>query len=170
MTGTPSTVAPSTAAPSRSRAFFFFSVIFLAGAIVGSALTIGIGRKVIQRANQPGALNAEVLRRLDRHLELTPDQRERLRPILIDMAMRLREVRAQSRREWAAVVQETRDRVRVELTPAQQAEFDKLAARMRDNAGRLLGAPPAPGSRRVPPGQGPQSQPEDPAPPRPPEG
>ncbi|MBE2216372.1 MAG: hypothetical protein IAE82_21035 [Opitutaceae bacterium] len=158
MSGTPSTVAPS-----RARAIFYFSVIFLAGAIVGSALTIGIGRTVIQRAKNPVALNAEVLRRLDRHLDLTPAQRERVRPILIDMAIRLREVRAESRREWTSTIQDARDRLRAELTPEQQVEFDRLAVRMRDNFGRLLGAPPEPGARRLAPAPQPPTQPEAPA-------
>lgn len=137
--------APATTAPSRARAIFYVIVIFMAGAIFGSALTIGIGRKVIQRANNPVSLNADVMRRLDRHLELTPEQRERLRPILIDMAKRLREARANSRREWTSIIQDARDRLRAELTPEQQVEFDKLAARTRENLGRLLGAPPEPG-------------------------
>lgn len=154
MSGTPSTVAPS-----RARAVFYFTVIFLAGAIVGSALTIGIGRRVIQRAKDSTTWNVEAMRRLDRHLELSPAQRERLRPILVDMAIRMRESRANSRREWTTIIQDTRDRLRAELTPEQQVEFDKLAARTRENLGRFLGAPPEPGMRRTPP-----AQPEPPPP------
>jgi hypothetical protein len=152
---------PSSVAPSRGRAVFYFVVIFLAGAIVGSALTIGIGRRVIQRVKDPATWNVEAMRRLDRHLELSPAQRERLRPILVDMAMRMREARANSRREWTAIIQDTRDRLRAELTPEQQVEFDKIAARNRETLGRFLGAPPEPGARRPP-----LTQPEGP-PPRP---
>ena len=156
MTGTPSTVAPS-----RRRAIFFFTVIFLAGAIVGSALTIGIGRRVIQRANNAAMWNVDAMRRLDRHLELTPEQRARLRPILVDMARRLRQQRVESRRVWTDILGETRDKVRAELTPEQQAEFDRLATRTRDNLGRFLGAPPEPGTRRL---QAPPAAPTDASP------
>jgi len=143
---------PATAAPSRGRAIFYVVVIFIAGAVFGSALTIGIGRRVIERTKNPAIWNVEAMRRLDHRLDLTPEQRERVRPILVEMAQRMREVRIASRREWTAIIQDTRDRLRAELTPAQQVEFDKLAARTRENLGRLLGAPPETGRAAGPSG------------------
>ena len=125
--------------PSRGRAIFYVIVIFVAGAVFGSALTFGVGRHMLQRARANPAWNADTLRRLDRQLELTPEQRERVQPILADMTGRLRDNRVAARRESIAIVQETRDKLRAELTAEQQAEFDRLATRLRENLGRMLG-------------------------------
>lgn len=133
--------------PSRGRAMLYVLVIFVAGAVFGSALTIGVTRFKLQRAKNPATWNVEAMHRLDRHLELTPEQRARVQPILADMAGRLRDARIASRREWMAIVHDTRQRLRAELTPEQQVEFDKLAARTRERLGRFLGAPAEPGRR-----------------------
>lgn len=138
------TPAPRAATPSRGRAIFYVLVIFAAGAVFGSALTIGITRHRIQRAKNSATWNVEAMRRLDQHLDLTAEQRARVQPILADMAGRLRESRLATRREWLGIIQDTRQRLRAELTPEQQVEFDKLAARTRQNLGRFLGAPPDP--------------------------
>lgn len=137
--------APRTTAPSRGRAIFFCLVIFIAGSIFGSALTIGVGRRVIQRTNHTTTWNVEAMGRLDRRLNLTPEQRAEVQPILVDMLLRMRDIRQQSRRDWTSVLQETREKLRAELTPEQQAEFDKIVRRTRENFGRFLGAPPEPG-------------------------
>lgn len=139
------------ATPSRARTILYVIVIFVAGAVFGSALTIAVGRQRLERARSVETWNVEALRRLGDRLELTPEQRERIQPILADMTARLRETRIASRRAWISVLQDTRQRLRTELTPEQRAEFDKMAARRRDQLGRLLGAPPEPGRAGKPP-------------------
>ncbi len=126
-------------APSRGRAIVYVILIFVAGAVFGSALTLGVGRQLLERPRDPAVWNLDAMRRLDRHLDLTSEQRERIEPVLEDMAERMRDVRMSSRRQWISIIQETRGKIRHELTPEQQVEFDKLAARARTNLGRWLG-------------------------------
>lgn len=137
---------PAVKLPSRGRSIFYVLVIFVAGAIFGSALTLGIGRQVVERSRTTASWNAEGVRRLDRHLGLTPEQRARVQPIVLDMLMRLRETRVTARREAMDILQDTRTKLRAELTPEQLERFEKLAARWRGNAGRFMGGA-QPGSR-----------------------
>lgn len=122
--------------PSRGRAIFYVIVIFAAGAIFGSALTIGVGRHLLQRARTAATWNVEALRRVDRRLDLTAEQRARVQPILADMFGRLRDTRLNARRDTLEIIQDARAKLRAELTPEQQAEFDRMAGRLRD---RFLG-------------------------------
>lgn len=134
----------SPAPPPRGRAILYVILIFVAGAVFGSALTLGVGRHVLQqRPRDPAGWDVDAMRRLDRHLDLTAEQQARIEPVLQDMAERIRDVRMTSRRQWLSIIQEARGRIRHELTPEQQVEFDKLATRARANLGRWLDAPGA---------------------------
>jgi hypothetical protein len=91
----------------------------------------------------PPALRKEFLDRLNRELNLRPEQRERIETLI-------RQGQEQTRDLWRVEMMSTRQKIRAELTPAQQTRFQELlkqrAADARRAAGQHGGATNAPAS------------------------
>lgn len=95
--------------------------------------------------DRPGVRDPRRLRALERELDLTPAQRERVRAVL-DRSGEQRRVLAQQMFErCGADVQAQRDAVSAEiralLTPEQQPRFDALTARQRERFPFGMGPP-----------------------------
>ncbi len=109
-------------------AILAFIGVFICGAVVGGAVTIRFGKQVVQKkaADQIGL---QQWRRLADQLELSPEQREKLRPLI----GRAAQDRAQALRQ----IQVINDRVLADvdalLTPEQKAKFGELRSRQRDS-------------------------------------
>jgi len=100
-------------------------VIFAAGAFTGA---------VVMRHADPGRFGAggmrmEFLRRMERDLDLTPEQRERVDKILKEGQEHTRKAMEPVAPAVHAELQRTKDEFRSVLTPAQQARFDELLRR-----------------------------------------
>ncbi len=120
-------------------------VIFAAGVVTGGLLvrhvqTTELGqeslRRVrtsnIQRVAQPvsaGGMRFEFLRRIQRDLDLTTEQREQIDKILKESQEHARKIMEPVAPEMRAEVQRTTQKFREVLTPEQQARFDKLIKR-----------------------------------------
>lgn len=63
---------------------------------------------------------------LEQKLKLTPEQKAKIRPIVENAARRFREIGAEAFDKIIATANATHDEVAKELTPEQQAEFNKL--------------------------------------------
>lgn len=126
-------------------------VIFAAGVVTGG-LTVTLGARLMERGEfrarsaPPGSAERlesqqrELLRRMERQLDLSPDQREQARGILKDSQEDLR-------RAWENVhpvtqqqLRQTRARLREVLNPEQQQKFDE-SFKARDKGLRDKGSP-----------------------------
>jgi len=97
----------------------------------------GIAR---QTSPSAGGMRFEFLRRLERELELTPEQRERIDKIL-------KESQENTRKILREEFQRTRAEFRQVLTPAQQVRFDELIKRPQHS--RDQKRPPGPSDHAV---------------------
>ncbi len=115
-------------------------VIFGAGVVTGGLLvrrTDAILTPRVQpgpgwsRTNQPlltaGGVRLDFLRRAQRELDLTPEQRERIDLILKESQERTRKIMEPVSPQIRDELQRVRAEFRAVLTPEQQVRFDELA-------------------------------------------
>jgi Spy/CpxP family protein refolding chaperone len=108
-------------------------VIFAAGVLTGGMLTRQWDRARITRPAahpgrvfSPGGSRLEFLRRAQRALDLTPEQREKVDKILKDSQERTRKLMEPVSPQLRLEIQHAREEFRQVLTPDQQERFDQL--------------------------------------------
>lgn len=117
-------------------------VIFAAGVVTGGMLTWRIQRmnarpRPAARLGQPispGGQRLEFLRRAQRELDLTPEQRQRVDAILKESQERTHKLMEPVAPQLRQEIERTKQEFREQLTPAQQAKFDELIKRQRHPA------------------------------------
>ena len=83
-----------------------------------------VGRPSV--AVPPGALKLDLLRRMQKELDLTPDQHERVDRIINQSQDRTRKLMEPLRPQVMEELKRAREQFREVLTPPQQARFDEL--------------------------------------------
>jgi Spy/CpxP family protein refolding chaperone len=124
-------------------------VIFAAGAVTGALLA----RHSAHPRQGPGGMRLEFLRRMERDLDLTREQRERIDKILKESQEQTRRIMEPVSPALHAELQRTKEEFRQVLTPEQQTRFDQLLKhppRGRE-AHRPTGASESPLLTNVPP-------------------
>jgi Spy/CpxP family protein refolding chaperone len=114
-------------------------VIFVAGLVTGALLVWQSDRLAMPRSPRlqrpenraaqplsPGGMRVELLRRMQRDLDLTAEQRERTDKLLKESQERTREITKPIAAELRAEVQRTTERFREVLTREQLARFEEL--------------------------------------------
>jgi Spy/CpxP family protein refolding chaperone len=108
-----------------------FVAIFATGVITGAFVMLSVVKHRAQKNNPPAAIavpfNPQMLRRFAEQLDLTREQREQLRPIIMQYA---EEFRVQ-RRENDSAVQRMGEDVDKVLTPDQRVKLEKLKDEQR---------------------------------------
>ena len=96
---------------------------------------------IVHLVNKPEPVKQWVearLKELDRRLKLTPEQREKIRPIVEKASARFRQIGAEAFSDILVTARETHEEVAKELTPEQRTEFDKyrqeVIAKLRELA------------------------------------
>ncbi len=118
---------------SRIRIAVLFLMVFAVGAVAGSIATKFYIRHQLQNMMH-GNLSkrkTRIIRVLSRRLDLTPEQRRKIERIITQSQKRLIELRNKHFSEVSRIFDETSEKIKAELTPAQQAEFDKMYAKLK---------------------------------------
>ena len=138
--------------------------IFSTGLAGGWLVERHIARRQVQRPPPPEVWVARQIERVTGEVQLTPEQKERIRPIItanIDQLIKLR-------RQAIDILDLMGKQIAAELTPEQRAKYEKIlqerrdAREMRGARRRADGAPPGGGE--------PPPEPGDHPPPLPPPG
>ncbi|MEY4483980.1 MAG: hypothetical protein RL693_1432, partial [Verrucomicrobiota bacterium] len=101
------------------------------GAIFGAGVITGVVTSVatiVHLVNKPEPVKQWVearLKELDRRLNLTPEQREKIRPIVEKASARFRQIGADAFSDILVTARETHEELAKELTSEQRTEFDK---------------------------------------------
>jgi len=108
--------------------WFAFLGVFASGAVTGGVVGQRMARTVVQRRASE-QFTEQQFKRIGDQLELTDEQRARIRPIITHAAgeIQLR------RRENLAILEKMETDIRAQLTQAQEAKFDQLRSRQREN-------------------------------------
>ena len=123
-------------------------VIFAAGVLTGG-LTVGLRRPAVGPrwpasgqglvrpwpAQRLGAQQGELFRRMEKHLDLTAEQRPRIEAIVKESQERIRTLAEDVAPQTRGELRRMRERIREELTPEQQRKFEKLDEGLRQREG-----------------------------------
>jgi len=136
-------------------------VIFGAGFVTG---TLAAKRVQASPPDRPGSIHqrVEFMRRMEKRLDLTPVQRERIEAILSESQERTRKLWEQVGPKMKEEFQQTSKRISEELTAQQKIKFDELLqeqkARRRPEDARRGGERKKVEDHRDAPPRGPSSQ------------
>jgi Spy/CpxP family protein refolding chaperone len=160
----------------KLKPWLVLAVIFLAGILTGVGLTIGLGAH-FKHAPEPRE-KMHLFDFLNHRLNLTADQQAKVQPITVDAETKLHALHHEELERGSQIFKAMDDQISVLLTPAQQAELQKVESdRQKMFSGHMhpWGAPggpshhegpggnPPPGSSPPPPPPG-QPAPANPAP------
>ena len=104
-----------------------FTAVFLAGAIFGGLLFMRAGPRWAQRRGAPA-----VLRHMADRLELTNEQKEKIRPLVDEAEDQIRQLRQISIKETGLILRRLQQTLAVELTPEQRKKLEKMQERQRE--------------------------------------
>ena len=101
-------------------------LIFICGVIFGGGGMLILERAMIKRAlNNPIRARAVIARRLAKEFRLTPEQKASIEPIIADSAKQLADIRLSVAPDVERVLNDSRDKIAVELDENQKDKFLK---------------------------------------------
>ena len=111
-----------------------FTAVFLAGAIFGGLLAMRAGPRWLQRRGAPAqpAMPPAVLRHMAERLELTNEQKEKIRPLVDRAEDEIRQLRQISIKQTGLILRRLQQMLAVELTPEQRKKLEKMQERQRE--------------------------------------
>jgi len=147
--------------------------IFVAGLVTGAAFTLGAVRWMVRHhqqatsglfnpqgrgANgQPQQVNPQLFRKIMGQLDLTPEQREKIEPIVKRTAAQLQRDRREAQLNAALLLEKAQDEISEVLTPEQRVKFEDMVSRARERLqqfrrnlqqnGQPQNPPPAPAAQ-----------------------
>jgi Spy/CpxP family protein refolding chaperone len=143
--------------------------IFLAGAVAGGFVTLEVGKNMLRKRMAPDNWGPARLKTLEKELALTPEQIDRLKPIVRRDVDELNRLRQQGFQETRRILERMENDIAAILTPEQKAKFEKFNEERRERARRMFEQHrrerTEKGERRTPPpanaGDGPPPPPPD---------
>lgn len=116
------------------RAYLYFAVTFLLGVIVGG---VGVFFYAWHWGRWHRRFDSErIVQRLTRDLELSKEQTAQLRGIMDETGKKFAELRKQAGPQFKALREESHNRIRQILNPAQAKKFDELVQRHKNRMKR----------------------------------
>ena len=113
--------------------------IFILGTIFGLVISFWITPRVgVQASPAQQVLNQRFSQRLVRNLSLSQEQEKAVSGIIADARSQLLDIRTETRPRVREVIVNARARIRAQLNPEQQAQFDRILQSKRMLLNRLL--------------------------------
>jgi Spy/CpxP family protein refolding chaperone len=115
-----------------------FTAVFLAGSIFGGLLAMRVGPRVMaqKKSGPPPVAGQLLLRHFADRLELTPEQKEKIRPMVERADEEVRRLRQGSLKETGVVLRRLQQEIAGELTAEQRKKLEKLQERQREQLSR----------------------------------
>jgi len=108
---------------SKLKISLYLTALFLAGVVTGSFLTHQIGKRIVAHMMQPSVMAEHWRRDLEGKLRLTPDQSQKIKPIIADG---METFRSAFHDQMQISLSNCNARIAVELTPEQRAKFAEV--------------------------------------------
>lgn len=107
-----------------------FLVVFVFGGVIGAvcALRVAPSPASPRPASRPEQFDAQLMRRWTNgnQLGLTPEQRQRIRPIVFEAAESLRRLRRDTLHSEQLTIEHMQDEIAALLTPEQRQKFEAM--------------------------------------------
>lgn len=134
----------------RWRMAFFCLVILLAGIAIGAASAIILSRhRMIVPSNGPEFVSERMVRSLQRRLQLSPDQAEKVESILQQRMQKLHEIRMNARPQITEQLRLMNEEISALLTERQKRIWQERLYRLQQQI-RLPGLRPGIGQELLP--------------------
>ena len=121
---------------SRWKIAFLVLATFVAGAVTGAFFVMGSAKDEMRRNRDPRRFFSNTPDRWVSEMKLTPDQDQKIRPILQQIDDELTNLRAMDLRETEGILSRGEDRIKTLLKPDQQEKlrqtFELRRQRVRD--------------------------------------
>ncbi len=136
------------------RAIAGISAIFILGGVAGALVTSLVIKNRIETFHEKGPppIKPLLMDRMDRHLELTPEQKQAVGEILESTQKNLAGLRQDFRPRLRSIFSECFRQIEAQLTPSQKQRFQAMQKdlpRFMHHKRNPQSAPPLPG-RRLP--------------------
>ncbi|MEN9575507.1 MAG: hypothetical protein RL514_3362 [Verrucomicrobiota bacterium] len=106
--------------------------LFLLGAATGTFITLKVVKRYIEARTNPERMSQSLLQEYQRRLRLTPEQAEKIRPILQRTGREMWELRTEMAGRTLQVIRLSHEEIAVELQPEQREEFARVNKEMRE--------------------------------------
>jgi uncharacterized membrane protein len=117
-----------------------FIGIFVAGLVVGGLVTLRVVKGAAgARIGSPEQFGPQLLKRYTAKLELTPDQQEKIKPLIARAAEELRQMRRATWSNSQLVIERVEGEIAAQLSPEQKTKFDQMLAEQRERIKRFIG-------------------------------
>jgi Spy/CpxP family protein refolding chaperone len=121
---------------SRWKIAFLVLATFVVGVVVGAYFVMGSAKDEMRRNRDPRRFFSNTPDRWVTEMKLTPDQEQKVRPILQQIDDELTDLRALDLRETEGILSRGQDRIKALLKPEQQEKlrqtFELRRERVRD--------------------------------------
>ncbi|MFA6545844.1 MAG: hypothetical protein WCS99_15610 [Limisphaerales bacterium] len=130
-------------------------VLFVSGAATGTLITLKVVKRVVEGRSNPERVPQFMLHEYERRLDLTPEQMEKIRPIVQLTGREMMELRGEMSGRAFQIFRRSNEKIAAALTPEQKQRFEELQAELRDRY-RAQGQQGPQGLQRPQGFQGPQ--------------
>ena len=124
---------------SRWKIAFLVLATFVVGAVTGAFFVMGSAKDEMRRTRDPRRFFSNTPERWVSEMKLTPDQEQKIRPILRQIDDELTNLRALDVRETELILARGEDRIKALLKPEQQEKLGKTFEQRRQRVRDWLG-------------------------------
>jgi Spy/CpxP family protein refolding chaperone len=128
-----------------------FLLVFLAGGLTGAFLVASHVRHFFFKFHHRGDIGERMRHRLQRELDLTPEQMTKISPILDRAAAQLQQMRRDSGQRVREILNETHRQMTPHLTDEQREKLEQIEQRHRRWRRHRWSSEPAPEPPVLPP-------------------
>jgi Spy/CpxP family protein refolding chaperone len=114
----------------------YLLAIFLAGGVTGALLMGVVVKHIVSTQMKPEKMADRWCRELESSLKLTPEQFQKIRPIVNDT---LDQVRSIMTEQLSTTISNGNARIAAELTPEQKLKFEQMVKEREEMMRRSLG-------------------------------
>jgi len=115
----------------RWKIVLSFVTIFLAGALVGGALTLRFAHEHFFKPPRAGEMAEHIVTELRTELKLSPDQVAKIKPIVENSTSQAETYHREVFQRLQAIFDASDDAIKAQLTSEQVTKFEQLKARRR---------------------------------------
>jgi Spy/CpxP family protein refolding chaperone len=109
-----------------------FTGIFLAGAVAGGFVSARMIRHFAEKRFTPDQFGPQQMKKFTEQLNLTPEQREKIRPVILQTAEDLKKVRRDAFKATTELFERMEAGIAKELTDAQRAQLRDIQEKERE--------------------------------------
>ncbi len=123
----------------QSKIILYLAVIFVAGGITGTVIAWGNAKRQLIQPTSMDTVCSYMESRLKARLGLTPEQLEKIRPILDQTGREMKAIHAKTLEQMDRTIQNANKQIAKELNEEQKRKLEQMEAERREFMRNRLG-------------------------------